>query len=218
MEAFASNWLASCSRPPSMLSRMSAITSAATNRIEFTGVPRRASRRVNQSGVRWSHPAVMGKRVNPVKIRLAVAMARASIANGPAQAPTPVLPKAARMVCGIGPITLIGSPPTNASTELVPRMNIRQITGAEIVTDCPDGARGAAALACQDRYIFKPAQRAHRHLAKDRLAEPAGPRRRPWNRFVARRGPHRRPQRQRQQDRVSQHDQHAARIVQPLAD
>src|ERR1017187_5905749 len=39
MEAFASNWLASCSRTPSMLSRISAITNAATKRIDLTGVP-----------------------------------------------------------------------------------------------------------------------------------------------------------------------------------
>src|ERR1051326_9088183 len=120
-----------------MLKNMSSITKAATKRIEFTGVRRRGCRRANQRGTRLSHPAVIGRRVRPVKIRLALATARIisrEIANGAAQ---PASPKALRMVCGMGPITLMGFVPTKVSTELVPRMNISAMIGAEITTDCP---------------------------------------------------------------------------------
>src|SRR5450759_4703814 len=41
--------------------------------MEFTGVRRRSSNRVNQRGIRLSHPVASGRRVSPVKIRLALA-------------------------------------------------------------------------------------------------------------------------------------------------
>ena len=46
-------------------------------------------------------------------------------------------PKARRNVCGMGPLRLMGRSPTNANTELVPRMNISAMMGAEINTDWP---------------------------------------------------------------------------------
>ena len=91
---------------------MSPIASAATKKIEFTGVRRRGCRRVNHFGARLSQPAVIGRRESPVKIRLELATARAinsAIPNCAASPPIPPpSPNAARNVCGIGPITLIG--------------------------------------------------------------------------------------------------------------
>ena len=105
--------------------------------MEFTGVRRLSSRRVNQLGIKLSQPAVIGRRVNPVNRRLAAATARAITRKMPNCAAQPAdSPKAARMVCGIGPITLTG-PCRKASTELVPRMNISEMMGAEIITDWP---------------------------------------------------------------------------------
>src|SRR6185312_3839643 len=79
----------------------------------------------------------MGSRVRPVKIRLALANARI-ISNEMAMGATQLAaPNASRMVCGMGPITLIGCEPTKVTTELVPRMNISAMMGAEIATDRP---------------------------------------------------------------------------------
>src|SRR5579883_3450675 len=114
--------------------------SAAMNRMELTGVRRRGCRRENQAGRSLSQPAVMGRRVKPVKIRLELAMARAirrKMAKGAAIAAGPVVPIAIRMVCGMGPITLMGCEPTNVRTELEPRMNMSAMMGAEMTTDCP---------------------------------------------------------------------------------
>src|ERR1051325_11965579 len=79
----------------------------------------------------------MGRRVRPVKIRLALEMARNisnEMANGATQ---PAAPKARRMVCGMGPITLMGWVPINVRTELVPRINISAMMGAEMATERP---------------------------------------------------------------------------------
>ena len=183
---------------------------------------RRGSRRVNQRGTRLSHPVAIGKRVSPVKIRLALATARAmssAIPNCAAKPAAPTVPNARRKVCGIGPITLMGCPSTKVSTVLVPRMNITAITGAEIIDRLPDGARRAAAFAGQNRHILETAERAHRHLPEDRQAEPVRFGQLPGKRLEARNGAaHQRPYRQPQQNHVGQQDHHAARVVQPLAD
>src|SRR5471030_1553926 len=99
------------SSTPIRLRRINPITSAATKRIELTGGRLSGSKRVNQGGTMLSQPAVIGSRVRPVKIRLALAMARARIRlipRGAAQAAAPALPNARRKVCGMGPITLMG--------------------------------------------------------------------------------------------------------------
>ena len=77
--------------------------------------------------------------------------------NGAAHPPPP---NATRKVCGIGPITLIGCDPMNVRTELVPRMNISAITGAESSTDCPMVRDALAAFARQDRDVLEAAERA----------------------------------------------------------
>ena len=91
-----------------MLSRMKVITSAATNRMEFTGVRNRGWSRVSRCGTRWSHPAASGRRVIPVKSRLAAATARAISRKMPNGAAHDAEPNAARKVWGIGPMTLMG--------------------------------------------------------------------------------------------------------------
>src|SRR4051794_24562661 len=123
-----------------MLRTTSTITRTDVKRIELTGVFQRGCSLVNQSGRRWSHPAVIGSREIPVKIRLAAAIARTSrkaIARDAITPPRLSVPNASRKAWGIGPIRLIDALPEYASTELVPRMNIIAMIGAEMTTDCP---------------------------------------------------------------------------------
>ena len=175
MDALMSNWLASCSRTPSMLSRITAITTAVTNRMEFTGVRRCGSRRANHAGARWSHPAVMGKPRQAGEQQAgggdgAGHQQRDGERHG--RWPAPEFPAAARRVCGMGPMTLMGCPPTKVSTELVPRMNISAMTGAEITTDWPMVRDALRHFAGEDGDILEAAERADGHLAEDGDAEP----------------------------------------------
>ena len=62
-----------------------------------------------------------------------------------------------------------------ASTELVPRINIWQITGAEKSTDCPIVRPALGHSPAMMATYSKPAQRADGHLAEDREAEPIQP-------------------------------------------
>ena len=116
-------------------------------------------------------------------------------------------------------MTLMGCAPTNVSTELVPRMNIRAMMGAEMMTDCPmvrDALRHSPArMATYSKPLSAPTHiwpntarlkqfiLGHSHgMGSKRGMEPRA----------------QRPNGQRQQDRVGQQDHDAAGIVQPLAD
>ena len=142
--------------------------------MELRGVRQRGWSCENQRGTRLSQPAVMGRRVRPVKMRLELAMARAisrKMANGAANPARPVVPMAARMVCGMGPMTLMGCPPMKARTTLVPRMNISEMMGAEIMTDCPTVRAALRHSPAMMATYSKPLKRADRHLAEDGEAE-----------------------------------------------
>src|SRR5580704_7959326 len=111
---------------------------AAMNRIEFTGVRYLGCSFVNQVGMSRSHPATIGMRVVAVKITLEFATVRevaAKTANGTKMATAPAEPRPKRKACGIGPTRSSRSRGTNAWTADVPRMNIRAMTGAAIMTD-----------------------------------------------------------------------------------
>ena len=85
-----------------------------------------------------SHPATMGSRVTAVKLNVACAtrvasvMRIATVTNGPAM---PNGAKPTRSTCAIGPTRSISLAGMYATTVLVPRMNIRAITGAAMNTD-----------------------------------------------------------------------------------
>src|SRR6266481_8443230 len=97
-----------------------------TKTTELIGVLYFGCNRVNQTGSNRSQPATMGKREVPVKWTLVEEMVRTVIRIMPADAIAPAMgnersPR--RKVCGTGPIKSMGLLPTNARTELVPRMN-----------------------------------------------------------------------------------------------
>src|SRR3954466_1217517 len=121
------------------------IVIAATNRIEFTGVLCFGWSRENHCGNRRSQPATIGSRELPLRWTLVAEIERTVMRMLPAEAMEPakadeVRPN--RNVCGTGPIKSIGLSPMNASTELVPRMNARAITGDAIKTERPISRAG----------------------------------------------------------------------------
>src|SRR5262249_24481339 len=108
---------------------------ALTKMTELIGVLNFGCRRENHRGSRQSQPATIGNRELPVTWTLVdaivftvikiMAMDAIALAIG-----KNCIPRCS--VCGTGPIRSIGLSPTNASTELVPRMNASAITGDAI--------------------------------------------------------------------------------------
>src|SRR5579863_3348065 len=106
--------------------------------MEITGVLYLGCNRENHSGKRWSHPATIGRRALPAVLRLQLPICRpisnrmAAGATSPAQRKRP---SASVNTWGIGPTKSTWPGNTNANTELVPRMNIRQMMGDTMSTD-----------------------------------------------------------------------------------
>src|SRR6476646_1835086 len=119
---------------------------APTTMMEFTGVLYRGCRRENQFGSSRSHPATIGNRELPVTLKLVEAIVRVVINRIPIDAMAFAIGKELsprRRVCGTGPIKSIGLLPTNASTELVPRIKANAITGEAMRTERPMLRAGA---------------------------------------------------------------------------
>src|SRR4029453_12238674 len=105
---------------------------ALTKMTELMGVRNFGCRRENQGGSRQSQPATIGKRELPVTWTLVdaivftvikiMAMEAMALASGKKRNPR-------LHAGGTGLLRSIGLSPTNASTELVPRMNASAITG-----------------------------------------------------------------------------------------
>src|SRR6476661_3096207 len=118
---------------------------ALTKITELIGVLNFGCRRENQRGSRQSQPATIGNRELPVTWTLVdaivrtvikiIAMDARALATGKKRNPR-------RSVCGTGPMRSIGLSPMNASTELVPRMNARAITGDAMTTERPISRAG----------------------------------------------------------------------------
>src|SRR3954447_26713764 len=119
--------------------------SALTKITEFIGVLNFGWRRENQLGSNRSQPATIGNRELPVTWTLVDAIVRMVIKIMAIDAIALAIGKnrnPRRSVCGTGPIRSIGLSPMNASTELVPRMNARAITGDAIRTERPMSRAG----------------------------------------------------------------------------
>src|ERR1041384_1352328 len=119
--------------------------SALTKTTELIGVLNFECRRENQLGSNRSQPATIGSRELPVTCTLVDAIVRTVIkiiAMDAMALATGKKRKPKRSVCGTGPIRSIGLSPTNASTELVPRMNASAITGDAITTERPMSRAG----------------------------------------------------------------------------
>src|SRR6516162_10511503 len=118
---------------------------ALTKMTEFIGVLNFGCRCENHRGSRQSQPATIGNRELPVTWTLEdaivltvikiMAMDAVPLAIGKKRNPR-------RSVCGTGPIRSIGLSPMNASTELVPRMKARAITGDAMMTERPMSRAG----------------------------------------------------------------------------
>ena len=135
-----------------------------------------------------------------------------------AAAPTPLAPKPMRSTCGIGPIRLIWSTGTNASTALVPRMNMTAMMGAAISVARPIDSRRILRFTSEDRDVLEPAQRTHRHLSEHVQAEERQRRHGDGERMIIRQRASRHVnERQRDQRDEREHEHHAARVVDPLA-
>jgi len=116
------------------------IVAAPTKRIEFTGVLYFSCSFVNHAGRRSSQPATIGRRVLPPNITLACAIlidAKANMVIDAIPATIPKGPRPTDSICGIGAMRSICSFGTRASIELVPKMNIRAMIGAAIITERP---------------------------------------------------------------------------------
>src|SRR5215470_3250197 len=118
---------------------------ALTKITELIGVLNFGCRRENQRGSRQSQPATIGNRELPVTWTLVdaivftvikiMAMDAIALATGKKRNPR-------CNVWGTGPMRSIGLSPTNASTELVPRMNATAMIGDAITTERPMSRAG----------------------------------------------------------------------------
>ena len=118
---------------------------ALTKMTELIGVLNFGCRRENQPGSKRSQPATMGNRELPVTCTLVDAIVRTVIKIMAMEAITLAIgksPNPRRSVCGTGPMRSIGRLPTNASTELVPRIKANAITGEAIRTERPISRAG----------------------------------------------------------------------------
>ena len=191
-----------------------------TNRIEFTGVRYRGCSVVNQLGSKLSQPATIGMRVVAVNRMLELATERpvmSRMETAAAAPPMPVDPIAIVKTCGMGPIRLIWSIGTNASTALVPKMNITEMIGAAMIVATPDRTLRILRLTRQHRHVLEPAQRAHGQLAEDVEAEQRECRHRDGKGVIGRQRSARHVdewQRNQHDERQQQH--RAASVVQPL--
>src|SRR5207302_1483657 len=132
---------------------------APTKMIELTGVLYRGCKHENQLGSKWSQPATIGRRELPVTWTLVEAIVRVAINKIPIDATAPAIGKEckpSRRVCGTGPMRSIGLLPMNASTELVPRINIKAITGEAISTERPMSRAGARVSPARIATYSKP--------------------------------------------------------------
>ena len=109
--------------------------------------------------------------VTPVNIRLDCPIAEISIiaiAAVTSRFAAPEFPSAVRIVCGIGEMKFTLPLPTNATTELVPNMNMEQITGDATTTLRLTVRAGALLSPARIATYSRPALRAKHHLRKDR--------------------------------------------------
>src|SRR4029450_1132787 len=112
--------------------------SALTKMTELIGVLNFGCRHENQLGSNRSQPATIGNRELPVTCTLVDAIVRTVIKIMAMDAIALAIGKnrkPKRSVCGTGPIRSIAVSPMNASTELVPRMNTRGITGDGFIAE-----------------------------------------------------------------------------------
>src|SRR5215471_13644488 len=119
--------------------------SALTKMTELMGVLNLGCRRENQRGSKQSQPATIGNRELPVTWTLVDAIVFTVIKTMAMEAIALAIGKNCNPRCsvwGTGPMRSIGLSPMNASTELVPRMNARAITGDAITTERPMSRAG----------------------------------------------------------------------------